>query len=136
MGSPRVSVSDRTRANAASKRWREANPEKVRAAQGAWVKNRRAETGKPYLGPARQARQDYVDQVKSGPCLDCGGKFPAECMDFDHVRGAKIAGVSALLGRSAGLELIIEEIKKCDLICANCHRIRTRKRHYEESEHE
>jgi len=48
-------------------------------------------------------------------------------MDFDHVRGNKITEVSALLG-FASLERLQLEIAKCDLVCANCHRVRTRKR--------
>lgn len=81
-----------------------------------------------YLGPTRQAVVDYVNDLKNNPCLDCGGSFPLECMDFDHVRGVKVAGISALVGRAKSMELVIAEVAKCELVCANCHRIRTRKR--------
>jgi hypothetical protein len=44
-------------------------------------------------------------------------------MDFDHVRGTKISDVSNLRTTKA-----LEEIKKCELVCAVCHRLRTMER--------
>jgi hypothetical protein len=67
--------------------------------------------------------------------MDCGGTFPTECMDLDHVRGDKIDNVSSLLARTAPMEEVIAEVEKCDLVCANCHRIRTRKRHENDEIH-
>jgi hypothetical protein len=57
------------------------------------------------------------------PCVDCGGRFPNECMEFDHVRGTKRANVGGLYASSS--TVLLREIEKCDLVCANCHRIRT-----------
>lgn len=45
-------------------------------------------------------------------------------MDFDHVRGKKKAGISAL-AHAGDLKSLLEELKKCEMVCANCHRIRT-----------
>lgn len=69
----------------------------------------------------------YVDAQKARPCSDCGGRFPPECMDFDHVRGTKSFGIG---GRGSGqtLERLADEVAKCEVVCANCHRIRSRKR--------
>lgn len=64
-----------------------------------------------------------VRRLKDAPCADCGGRFPPYCMDFDHVRGEKRANVAQLMCYS--LKAILAEIAKCDLVCANCHRIRT-----------
>lgn len=57
-------------------------------------------------------------------CQDCG-MFPKqpEVLDFDHVRGQKVTEVSLM--RNSTLEALVEEIEKCDVVCANCHRIRT-----------
>lgn len=87
-----------------------------------------------YLGPTRQALVDYLEEVKSNPCVDCGGTFPTECMDLDHVRGVKVASVSKLVGLCKSLNEVQQEIEKCDLVCANCHRIRTRRRYRDQWE--
>jgi hypothetical protein len=60
--------------------------------------------------------------------MDCGGRFPPECMDFDHVRGEKISSVSHMITRNASKNAIFSEIEKCEIVCANCHRIRTKSR--------
>lgn len=70
----------------------------------------------------------YVEKCKARPCKDCKGRFPPVAMDFDHVRGAKVRNIARLLGSGYKLDLIKEEIKKCDVVCANCHRVRTAKR--------
>ncbi|MDP4236659.1 MAG: thiamine pyrophosphate-dependent dehydrogenase E1 component subunit alpha, partial [Bacteroidota bacterium] len=38
----------------------------------------------------------FMRELKTKPCLDCGNSFPPECMDFDHVRGEKYGNVSHL----------------------------------------
>jgi hypothetical protein len=73
--------------------------------------------------------KEYVDSIKAAtPCADCGNKFPPVAMDFDHVRGEKIRGVAALVSSGYKISLIEEEIAKCEVVCACCHRIRSWKR--------
>jgi hypothetical protein len=67
----------------------------------------------------------YIDAAKAGPCTDCGLTFDSVCMSFDHL-GDKYLGVSQMLCFS--VERIQEEIDKCELVCHNCHAIRTRDR--------
>lgn len=68
-----------------------------------------------------------VDLIKElSPCLDCDQHFDACQMDFDHVRGEKADTISQMLGGEEAE--IVSEIAKCDLVCANCHRIRTYER--------
>lgn len=74
-----------------------------------------------------------VIEAKTAPCVDCGGKFPPVCMDFDHREGeTKIygtkGGVTRLVACGSAIETLKTEIAKCDLVCANCHRLRTAKR--------
>ena len=45
-------------------------------------------------------------------------------MDFDHVRGEKVANVSSIWSRKSW-EAVLEEVAKCEVVCANCHRLRT-----------
>ena len=59
------------------------------------------------------------------PCADCGLTFPAVCMDFDHVRGDKVDNVSYLVSGHRRWEIIETEIAKCEIVCSNCHRVRT-----------
>jgi len=47
-------------------------------------------------------------------------------MDFDHI-GSKRLEISGLLYVS-GTETLLEEIKKCEVVCSNCHRVRTTRR--------
>jgi len=63
-----------------------------------------------------------IVEAKNRPCTDCGQRFPACAMDFDHVTGRKIANVGDMLTR--GLARLRAEIAKCEVVCANCHRIR------------
>ena len=72
----------------------------------------------------RQEVRDYLIEVKSSPCMDCGVTFPPEAMDFDHLRDKEF-----MIGRSdRGLTKTKDEIAKCELVCSNCHRVRTMKR--------
>ncbi len=70
--------------------------------------------------------RQWLAEQKSCPCLDCGQKFPSVAMDFDHVRGEKIIQVSDMW--SWGRDRVLAEIAKCELVCANCHRVRTQSR--------
>ena len=72
----------------------------------------------------------WLKEQKQKPCIDCGGTFPTYCMDFDHVpeRGEKLIEVSQMARRKSSWALIHAEIAKCDLVCANCHRVRTHDR--------
>lgn len=75
---------------------------------------------------ARQAiNREVVQPCKMHPCADCGQTYHPFVMDFDHVRGVKTRNVSQLVARCAAPATILAEIAKCDLVCSNCHRIRT-----------
>jgi len=64
----------------------------------------------------------WLRPLKTQPCRDCGGVFPPEAMDFDHVRGVKNVGIAQMW--SWGRDKVLAEVAKCDLVCANCHRVR------------
>jgi lysyl-tRNA synthetase class I len=48
-------------------------------------------------------------------------------MDFDHVRGKKHKNVMELVP-TLSKKKIDEEIAKCEVVCSNCHRVRTHMR--------
>ncbi len=66
----------------------------------------------------------YVNDLKAAPCVDCGGRFPAVAMDFDHISGTKLIGISELRHYNS-LARLQRELEKCEVVCANCHRVRT-----------
>ena len=70
----------------------------------------------------------YLRDLKTKtPCVDCGINYPYYVMDFDHVRGQKHANVMELVS-TLSKKKIDEEIAKCEIVCSNCHRIRTHMR--------
>jgi hypothetical protein len=73
----------------------------------------------------RTAARKYVAEIKNRPCMDCGIVYPWYVMDLDHVRGEKLSDVSSLVDNGASLARLKTEIVKCDVVCSNCHRIRT-----------
>lgn len=75
----------------------------------------------------RDRCRELITQAKDGPCVDCGRRFPACAMDFDHVRGKKSFNISeaAFHWSPSRTEPLLAEISKCDLVCACCHRVRT-----------
>lgn len=86
-------------------------------------------------GPVQTAKlQRWRDQaamlaeLRNVPCADCGGLFEPCAMDFDHTDAtAKRHTVTRMVGR-ASTEAILAEVAKCDIVCANCHRLRTWRR--------
>lgn len=74
------------------------------------------------------ALKTWLDEVKNKPCTDCGILYPPYVMDFDHTQqGTKLGNVADLVSKGS-LTKLKEEISKCELVCANCHRIRTHNR--------
>lgn len=71
----------------------------------------------------------HTNALKAVPCMDCGGRFPPYVMDFDHRDGAaKSMEISNIIRRGWSWQKLAREIALCDIVCANCHRIRTFKR--------
>lgn len=67
-------------------------------------------------------------KIESG-CVDCGYNDHAVALDFDHLPGTeKSYTVSKMTSRR--WETVAAEIAKCEVVCANCHRVRTHSRHH------
>lgn len=89
------------------------------AKEGCWRDN----------SPKSKAAKAWMIEIKSKPCQDCGGCFPVCCMDFDHRAGTKKEyNVGSMFAHHYSRELIQKELDKCELVCSNCHRVRTQKR--------
>jgi hypothetical protein len=72
------------------------------------------------------AREFAGAYLAAHPCVDCGEQ-DTEVLDFDHVAG-KVSLVSALVAWGAPSRRIEEEIARCEVRCANCHRRVTARR--------
>ncbi len=86
----------------------------------------------PYGGPHHYRGRDYVEIYKSThPCVDCGEADP-RVLEFDHREGTTknfiIGQIISKRSFSDSLKDLIDEIAKCDVRCANCHR----RRHHKE----
>lgn len=66
--------------------------------------------------------QNYLRNYKltSGCCV-CGYNSHHAALEFDHVRGIKSFNVC----NAKSIKSAIAEIIKCDVVCSNCHKIRT-----------
>jgi len=73
----------------------------------------------------RQRNRDYVRKIKEqSPCTDCGKFYHFSQMDFDHIEDKKV-NIATLANSTAKIAEIKKEIAKCQVVCANCHRLRT-----------
>lgn len=81
---------------------------------------------------AQRAKKVYVDAYKiEHGCTDCGYNAHPAALDFDHLPGTlKLYTIRA--GQSLGWKALLAEIEKCEVVCSNCHRIRTVTRNREE----
>jgi hypothetical protein len=69
----------------------------------------------------REELRAFFEIAKGKPCSGCGGVFHPCVMEFHHRdRSAKAKNIASFRAMSSRL---IEEINKCDLLCANCHRM-------------
>jgi hypothetical protein len=62
-------------------------------------------------------------------CMDCGISHPAALQFHHRNKTEKKMAVSTLVSRASSLKQITNEIKKCDVLCVNCHS----KRHWREA---
>ena len=75
---------------------------------------------------ARRARcREIIVAAKNVPCTDCGHKYPPYVMDFDHRDPALKEDNLSKMAHQGRIKRLAEEIAKCDVVCANCHRERT-----------
>lgn len=73
---------------------------------------------------ARQERREIVAAyLEDHPCTRCG-MADTRVLDFHHIDSStKKMGVSRMIYQNVSIQHILEEIEKCEVQCANCHRI-------------
>lgn len=84
--------------------------------------------GKKYRNNRYIVNRLLLDELKSVPCIDCGRQFPVVSMHFDHISDDKSFTIASIKNTSSTLK-ILKEIEKCEVVCANCHAVRTHLRY-------
>jgi len=69
-------------------------------------------------------RKKMIEILSDKQCMDCNNN-DWRVLEFDHVCGEKEFNVSDGMAKGYGWSRILEEIDKCEVVCANCHKIRT-----------
>ena len=86
---------------------------------------------KAILQHARMTRNNNMRNMliylSDNPCVDCGETDPI-VLEFDHVIGEKKWSISKGAHSACKWSTILEEIQKCEVRCANCHRKKTSQR--------
>lgn len=97
-----------------------------------WVKYEYFEKQRKRINARRRhvykRRQHWLRKYKEAKgCQYCGYNENAVALQFDHRnRRSKYKNVSDLINRR--LSVLFAEIRKCRILCANCHLIRTHKK--------
>jgi hypothetical protein len=69
--------------------------------------------------------KNVAEMKLASGCKDCGYNGSADALQFDHLPGfTKLADVSDLTSRGKR-KRAMQEIAKCEVVCANCHAVRT-----------
>ena len=114
----RYAKADKAKVMAQRKAYYEANKDKAVAYANEYNKKKLAEM------------REIYDAAKAAPCVDCGVQYPPYVMDLDHLpEFTKHEAVSNMVvNYRSNPRKLREEIAKCELVCANCHRVRTHNR--------
>lgn len=85
-----------------------------------------ANRGRREINAARLRRNRKAEAIEQlgGKCFDCQGVFDPCVYDFHHIDGSKEMDPSTAFRRNK--QIREKEIKKCILLCSNCHRLRHR----------
>ena len=107
-----------------SREWRKDNPERVKENRRRYFKENHEEILKKNR-LQREEKRKFVDDYKmSKGCAICGYNKCTKALEFHHSGDSedKEFEISKAIFMGKPLEKIKEEIKKCDVLCANCHR--------------
>lgn len=73
-----------------------------------------------------KGRSFLCDLKSNTPCANCNIQYHSCQMDIDHINpDDKLYSISKLAGLHC-LDLLFEELKKCQVLCALCHRLKSK----------
>jgi hypothetical protein len=110
------------------------DPEKQRAAQRQSHERLREQRREAARARKEVIKQQIRDIKESTPCADCNEHYPFYVMQFDHVRGVKEGDISKFVSNRQ-IKKALDEIEKCEVVCANCHMARSYRRQPKGEEH-
>lgn len=101
------------------------------AYERSWSKKNK-ERSKQHKKNNREKRIKILKKIlcdaKNKPCVDCGIRYEQYVLDFDHVTKDKKISISKMVNLAYNVDVFLSEMAKCELVCSNCHRVRTQKR--------
>lgn len=100
--------------------WRRNNPEKIRQLDKSW-RDRHPDRLKELAMEAYHRKLAFLRGVKTIGCKVCGLK-DVRCLVFHH-RDPTQKKFNIGCGQSRSYPALKEELKKCDVLCSNCHMI-------------
>ncbi len=71
-----------------------------------------------------EKKEKLLSYLNVHPCIDCGNT-DVRVLEFDHIKGNKRMDVTKMVSHAYSWENIQKEIDKCEVVCSNCHKIRT-----------
>ena len=98
-----------------------------RCCRAHYRRNKSLHNGRRYerTKASRYSAQLFVKRyLSTKQCVDCG-ESDVVVLELDHVRGAKLGEISRMIATNRNLEVIRQELQKCEVRCANCHRRKT-----------
>lgn len=115
-----------------SRRYRERNPDRIKETKRSY-RRRHADAirkaDREHAVKTRADRRAWLDAYKVAQgCVDCGYDAHPRALDFDHIGTDKVGDVGRLAHSRIAWDRLLAEIAKCEVVCANCHRIRTWRR--------
>lgn len=104
------------------------DPEKRRIYAREYRKKNIEKARATLLENKRKMREETRRIREESVCIDCRVMYPYYVLDFDHRPNEKKLGNIAQLINTLDWKLLRAEMAKCDIVCANCHRVRTQSR--------
>jgi phosphopantetheine adenylyltransferase len=112
----------------ATENWKKDNQEKMREYRRKYYANNKNSEKERISKRTKELRQFLKDLKSNLSCVKCSQNHPAT-LQFHHIDpNIKTEEISQMAKYGYSKERILEEIRKCEVLCANCHAIL----HYEE----
>lgn len=94
----------------------------------AWYQSHKREQKNRNIKNRERNHRWVLKYLSEHPCVDCGESDPI-VLEFDHIdETTKTACVATMVGEAYSIQRIADEVAKCVVRCANCHRRITAKR--------